>query len=116
MRRRLAVAALGAALATLVIAPSVAHADVSSTIIAPRWVLTVRHCTSSSMSVRVGSVLRASGGRTANVTRFVTRNDVRPAGQHQPRGRGGQHHLRLGHDVLQRLRRVAPAEKPRRYG
>lgn len=48
----------------------------SGTIIAAQWVLTARHCTSSSMSVRVGSVNRTSGGVVANVTSFSTRADL----------------------------------------
>ncbi|HEX6684081.1 MAG TPA: trypsin-like serine protease [Candidatus Limnocylindrales bacterium] len=48
----------------------------SGTIIAATWVLTARHCTSSSMQVRVGSVNRTSGGVTANVVTFSTRYDL----------------------------------------
>ena len=43
----------------------------SGTIVASQWVLTARHCLGSSMSVRVGSVYRSSGGTTASVTRQV---------------------------------------------
>jgi secreted trypsin-like serine protease len=48
----------------------------SGTIIAAQWVLTARHCTSSSMSVRVGSVNRTSGGVVANVLSFSAQNDL----------------------------------------
>jgi len=48
----------------------------SGTIIAARWVLTARHCTSASMSVRVGSVNRTSGGVVANVTSYSVRYDL----------------------------------------
>ena len=48
----------------------------SGTIIAAQWVLTARHCTSSSMQVRVGSVNRTSGGVVANVLSFSAQNDL----------------------------------------
>jgi secreted trypsin-like serine protease len=48
----------------------------SGTIIAAQWVLTARHCTSSSMQVRVGSVNRTSGGVVANVVSFSSRFDL----------------------------------------
>jgi secreted trypsin-like serine protease len=48
----------------------------SGTIIAAQWVLTARHCTGSSMSVRVGSVNRTSGGVVANVTSVSSRADL----------------------------------------
>lgn len=104
MRMRLAVTALATAAAAAVAAPSAAvAADVepyiiggstvssapwaaavfsngsftcSGTIIAPTWVLTARHCVSGSMSVRVGSVLRASGGVTRTVSATFARSDL----------------------------------------
>ncbi len=48
----------------------------SGTIIAPQWVLTARHCVSGSMSVRVGSVYRASGGVTRTVSATYSRYDL----------------------------------------
>lgn len=48
----------------------------SGTIIAAQWVLTARHCTGSSMSVRVGSVNRTSGGVVARVTGYSSRYDL----------------------------------------
>jgi secreted trypsin-like serine protease len=48
----------------------------SGTIIASRWVLTARHCVSGTMSVRVGSVNRTSGGVTSNVSSSSTRSDL----------------------------------------
>ncbi|MDG4821945.1 trypsin-like serine protease [Asanoa sp. WMMD1127] len=48
----------------------------SGTIIAPTWVLTARHCISGSMSVRVGSVNRTSGGVTRTVSATYSRYDL----------------------------------------
>ncbi|MDW5327823.1 S1 family peptidase [Plantactinospora sp. KLBMP9567] len=48
----------------------------SGTIIAARWVLTARHCVSGTMSVRVGSVNRSSGGTTSSVTASYARYDL----------------------------------------
>ncbi|MBF9128422.1 DUF1986 domain-containing protein [Plantactinospora sp. S1510] len=48
----------------------------SGTIIAARWVLTARHCVSGTMSVRVGSVNRTSGGVTSSVTATASRYDL----------------------------------------
>lgn len=48
----------------------------SGTIIAARWVLTARHCVSGTMSVRVGSVNRTSGGVTRSVAATYGRYDL----------------------------------------
>ena len=48
----------------------------SGTIISANYVLTARHCLTGTMSVRVGSVNRASGGVTRGVTSTSTRNDL----------------------------------------
>jgi len=48
----------------------------SGTIIAPRWVLTARHCLNGTMSVRVGSVNRTSGGVTSGVSATYARYDL----------------------------------------
>ena len=48
----------------------------SGTIISANYVLTARHCVGSSMSVRVGSVNRTSGGVTRTVASSSTRYDL----------------------------------------
>ncbi|RKN48247.1 S1 family peptidase [Micromonospora endolithica] len=48
----------------------------SGTVIAPQWVLTARHCLGGSMSVRVGSVYRSSGGVTRTVSATYSRYDL----------------------------------------
>jgi secreted trypsin-like serine protease len=48
----------------------------SGTIISANYVLTARHCISGSMSVRVGSVNRTSGGVTRTVSSTSTRYDL----------------------------------------
>ncbi|MDG4794887.1 trypsin-like serine protease [Micromonospora sp. WMMD1082] len=48
----------------------------SGTIIAPQWVLTARHCLGGTMSVRVGSVNRTSGGVTRTVSATYSRYDL----------------------------------------
>ncbi|MGA5305511.1 S1 family peptidase [Nucisporomicrobium flavum] len=48
----------------------------SGTIISANYVLTARHCISGTMSVRVGSVSRSSGGVTRTVSSTTTRNDL----------------------------------------
>ncbi|MGW4941184.1 S1 family peptidase [Actinoplanes sp. NPDC004185] len=48
----------------------------SGTIISANYVLTARHCISGSMSVRVGSVSRTSGGVTRTVSSTTTQNDL----------------------------------------
>ncbi|MCM0674636.1 DUF1986 domain-containing protein [Micromonospora phytophila] len=48
----------------------------SGTIIAPQWVLTARHCLNGTMSVRVGSVYRSSGGVTRTVSATYSRYDL----------------------------------------
>ncbi|GAA0426927.1 secreted trypsin-like serine protease [Actinoplanes campanulatus] len=48
----------------------------SGTIISANYVLTARHCVSGTMSVRVGSVNRTSGGVTRTVSSSSTRYDL----------------------------------------
>ncbi|MEV1288401.1 trypsin-like serine protease [Micromonospora sp. NPDC049679] len=48
----------------------------SGTIIASRWVLTARHCLGGTMSVRVGSVNRTSGGVTSGVSATYSQYDL----------------------------------------
>ncbi len=48
----------------------------SGTIIAANWVLTARHCLNGTMSVRVGSVYRSSGGVTRSVSATYGQNDL----------------------------------------
>jgi secreted trypsin-like serine protease len=48
----------------------------SGTIISANYVLTARHCVSGTMSVRVGSVNRGSGGVTRTVASTSTRYDL----------------------------------------
>ena len=51
-------------------------------LIAPKWVVTAAHCSSSAASVRVGSVDRQSGGQVIRVIRrinhpqYSTQNDI----------------------------------------
>jgi len=48
----------------------------SGTIISANYVLTARHCINGTMSVRIGSVNRTSGGVTRTVSSTTTRNDL----------------------------------------
>ena len=48
----------------------------SGTIISANYVLTARHCINGTMSVRIGSVNRTSGGVTRTVSATSTRNDL----------------------------------------
>ena len=103
MRTRLWLAIAGAAVGAVLVAPAAAQAGppsiqiiggstvssapwsaqiyrsgsftCSGTIIAPTYVLTARHCTSSSMTVRVGNVIRGQG-TLANVVQVSTRFDL----------------------------------------
>ncbi|GLY99306.1 trypsin-like serine protease [Actinoplanes sp. NBRC 103695] len=106
MRRRILVASLAAALTSAFAVPSAATAAVdpvtpniigggtvssapwaaavfsngsftcSGTIISANYVLTARHCINGTMSVRVGSVNRGSGGVTRTVASTSTRYDL----------------------------------------
>lgn len=103
MRIRLTVAAVAATLTGALVVPGTAVADptpliigggtvssapwaaavfangsftCSGTIIAPNWVLTARHCLNGTMSVRVGSVYRNSGGVTRSVSATYARYDL----------------------------------------
>ncbi|MDG4836075.1 trypsin-like serine protease [Micromonospora sp. WMMD967] len=48
----------------------------SGSVIAAQWVLTARHCINGTMSVRIGSVNRTSGGVTRTVSATYTRYDL----------------------------------------
>lgn len=48
----------------------------SGSVIASQWVLTARHCVNGSMSVRIGSVYRSSGGVTRTVSATYSRYDL----------------------------------------
>lgn len=103
MRIRLTVAAIAATVTGALVVPGTAVADptpliiggstvssapwaaavfangsftCSGTIIAPNWVLTARHCLNGTMSVRVGSVYRSSGGVTRTVSATYARYDL----------------------------------------
>ncbi|MET0492794.1 MAG: trypsin-like serine protease [Actinoplanes sp.] len=103
MRIRIVVASLATALTGVLAVPAAAQADpgpliiggsevasapwaaavlsngsftCSGTIISANYVLTARHCISGTMSVRVGSVNRTSGGVTRTVSSTTTRNDL----------------------------------------
>lgn len=103
MRIRLTVAAIAATLTGALVVPGTAVADptpliiggstvssapwaaavfangsftCSGSIIAPNWVLTARHCINGTMSVRVGSVYRSSGGVTRTVSATYAQYDL----------------------------------------
>ncbi|BCB80745.1 trypsin-like serine protease [Phytohabitans flavus] len=103
MRIRLAAAAIAATVTGALVVPGAAVADptpliigggtvssapwaaavlangsftCSGTIIAANWVLTARHCLNGTMSVRVGSVNRTSGGVTRTVSATFAQNDL----------------------------------------
>lgn len=104
MRIRLAAAAIAAAVSGALVLPGAAVADdptpmiigggtvssapwaaavfangsftCSGSIIAANWVLTARHCLNGTMSVRVGSVNRTSGGVTRSVSATFAQNDL----------------------------------------
>ncbi|TDD29272.1 trypsin-like serine protease [Actinomadura sp. KC06] len=44
----------------------------TASLVAAHWILTADHCIGGSLSVRVGSLQRESGGQTANVTQQVS--------------------------------------------
>ncbi|WFE50845.1 trypsin-like serine protease [Micromonospora sp. WMMD1155] len=48
----------------------------SGSVIAAQWVLTARHCINGTMSVRIGSVNRTSGGVTRTISATYTRYDL----------------------------------------
>lgn len=48
----------------------------SGSVIAANWVLTAQHCVNGTMSVRIGSVNRTSGGVTRSVTATYSRYDL----------------------------------------
>jgi secreted trypsin-like serine protease len=48
----------------------------SGSVIASQWVLTARHCINGTMSVRIGSVNRTSGGVTRTISATYTRSDL----------------------------------------
>ncbi|GAA3963222.1 S1 family peptidase [Actinoplanes auranticolor] len=105
MRIRIVVASLATALTGILAAPAAAHAvepgpdliiggstvasapwaaavlsngsfTCSGTIISANYVLTARHCINGTMSVRIGSVNRTSGGVTRTVSSTSTRYDL----------------------------------------